>query len=281
MADQSGPFRDKVAIVTGGASGIGRALGEALLERGASVVLADVNAAAAEVAAAELAARGAVRAAACDVTDAEAVARLVDDVAGAHGRLDFMFNNAGIALLGHARLMSLADWNGLIDVNIRGVVHGVAAAYPLMIRQGFGHIVNTASVAGLTPNPGLAGYALTKHAVVGLSTSLRIEAAQFGVKVSVVCPALIDTPIAQAARLLGADRQTVLERLPMAAYPAAACARDILAGVARDRAFILVTREARIAWWLYRMAPRVTMRLLGRFAPRHPLLAGDARAARG
>lgn len=201
-------FADKVAIVTGGASGIGRALGQELAQRGARVVLADINGQSAQATAdAMTSAGGRARAAAVDVRDADAVQRLVTETAATYGRLDYMFNNAGVALAGKTRDMTLADWNRLIDVNLRGVVHGVVAAYPVMIAQGFGHIVNTASAAGITPTPGLTGYATTKHAVVGLSTSLRGEAARHGVRVSVVCPGLIDTPIKDNMTLLNTDRQ--------------------------------------------------------------------------
>jgi NAD(P)-dependent dehydrogenase (short-subunit alcohol dehydrogenase family) len=266
-------FRDKVAIVTGGASGIGRALGGELVRGGARVVLADVNGDGVEQAARAMSAAGA---ATVDVTDAAAVERLVNETAERHGRLDYMFNNAGIAILGNARLMTLADWNRLIDVNVRGVVHGVSAAYPLMIRQGFGHIVNTASVAGLVPTPGGTGYALTKHAVVGLSLSLREEAAAFGVKVSVVCPGFVDTPIKDAARLLGADKESVLANMPVKLYPADACARDALRGVARNRGVIVVTTPAKVGWLLYRLVPGVVARIMGREAARNPIL-GEAR----
>jgi NAD(P)-dependent dehydrogenase (short-subunit alcohol dehydrogenase family) len=213
-------FADKAAIVTGGASGIGRALGQELARRGARVVLADINGQSAQAAAdAMTTAGGRARAAALDVRDADAVQRLVTETAATDGRLDYMFNNAGIALAGKTRDMTLADWNRLIDVNLRGVVHGVVAAYPVMIAQGFGHIVNTASAAGITPTPGLTGYATTKHAVVGLSTSLRGEAARHGVRVSVLCPGLIDTPIKDNMTLLNTDRQALLKSIPIKLHP--------------------------------------------------------------
>ena len=129
-----------------------------------------------------------MRAERVDVTDAVAVQRLVDGTVAREGRLDLLFNNAGIAVFADARDTSLEDWNRLIDVNLRGVVHGVAAAYPLMVRQGSGHIVNTASAAGLLPSPANIAYAATKHAVVGLSLTLRAEAVHHGVGVSVICP---------------------------------------------------------------------------------------------
>src|SRR5207248_6593438 len=112
-----------------------------------------------------------------------------------HGRLDLMVNNAGIGIGGETRELLLAHWDRIIDVNLRGVVHGVHAAYPVMIEQGSGHIVNTASLAGLLPSPGATPYAMTKHAVVGLSLSLRGEAAAYGVRVTAVCPGVVETPI--------------------------------------------------------------------------------------
>jgi NAD(P)-dependent dehydrogenase (short-subunit alcohol dehydrogenase family) len=264
------PFADKVAIVTGGASGIGRAVCEELVRHGARVVIADVNAGGAAEAARVLGdAATSVR---LDVTDAGAVQRAVDDVANDHGRLDYLFNNAGIAILGDARHMTLEDWTHLIDVNVHGVVHGVAAAYPIMIRQGFGHIVNTASVAGLAAVPAATGYALTKHAVVGLSTSLRCEGVGFGVKVSVVCPGFINTPIVNSAKLLDVDREEVMSRFPAKLHSADDCARAIVKGVARNRAIIVVTWPAKVAWFLYRLAPGLMMRLARVAAERSPLM---------
>ncbi len=263
-------FAGKVALITGGASGIGRALGEQLAQRGARVVLADVNTEGARAAAQAVGA--AAEGVALDVTDAAAFERVVQDVAARHGRLDYLFNNAGIFIAGDARHMQLGDWNRLIDVNLRGVVNGIAAAYPVMLRQRSGHLVNTASLAGLIPTPGATGYAMTKHAVVGLSTSLRSEAAALGVRVSAVCPGFVDTPIKDAAKMLDVDRDALLRSLPMALYPVADCARDILYGVARNRAVITVTRGAKVAWFLYRLAPSAMMRLTQMAVARSPIL---------
>jgi NAD(P)-dependent dehydrogenase (short-subunit alcohol dehydrogenase family) len=265
----------KTAIITGGASGIGRALAEHLAAAGVEVVVADRQAAPAEKVAAGIRQTGGLAVAAeIDVRSAERFGALVLETVERAGRLDYLFNNAGIAVGGEAREFEPADWDDVIDVNLRGVAHGVCAAYPVMIRQGFGHIVNTASAAGLLPTPGGTGYALTKHAVVGLSVSLRAEAQPFGVKVSVICPGFVDTPIKDATRLLGADRQTVLESIPIKLYPADACARDALAGVARNRAIIVVTTPAKVGWFLYRLMPGPIARLMGWQAVKNPLLQG-------
>ena len=140
------------------------------------MVCTDVDGAAAARTAEGLHGPGTATAATLDVTDPAAVASAVDGVVARAGRLDLMFNNAGIAWGGDTELLTLDQWNAIIDVNIRGVVHGVAAAYPVMLRQGHGHIVNTASMAGLTAAGQITSYVMTKHAIVGLSLALRSEA---------------------------------------------------------------------------------------------------------
>jgi NAD(P)-dependent dehydrogenase (short-subunit alcohol dehydrogenase family) len=251
-------FRDKVAIVTGGASGIGRALCEELGRRGAAVVIvADVNVAGAgQVASAITAAGGRARAARLDVSRAEDVQELVDETASAHGRLDFMFNNAGIALCGEVRDLDIEHWRRILDVNLWGVIHGTKAAYRVMNKQGFGHIVNTASLGGLIPEPMATAYATTKHAVVGLSTSLRAEAAELGIKVSTVCPGFVQTGALEAATYIGVKREDAISEMSsMKMMDAANCARVILRGVERNKAIITDTTLTRLLWWLYRLNP--------------------------
>lgn len=256
---------DGVAIVTGGGSGIGRALCGALADAGAHVIVADVAGEAAATVAEALRARGhRAEAATVDVRDATAVRGLVERTAGDAGRLDYVFNNAGIGVVGEVLDMSLADWDRTIDVNLRGVIHGVLPAYEWMARQGFGHIVNTASAAGLMPSPGLTAYSATKHAVVGLSLALRTEAALHGVRVSVVCPGLIDTPMKDNIELRKIDRAAMLASVPLALYPAESCARDILRGVARNAPIIVTPAHAKAMTLGYRFAPWLVSWLLGR-----------------
>src|SRR6185312_3626412 len=111
-----------------------------------------------------------------DVRSYPSFEQAVGEAVKQSGRIDYLFNNAGIGVGGEVDSYTLDDWNDVFDVNLRGVVHGIQAVYPIMIRQRSGHIVNTASVAGLIPAPGATAYAMTKHAVVGLSLSLRGEA---------------------------------------------------------------------------------------------------------
>ena len=261
-------FDGKAALVTGAASGIGLALAHALAARGARVVLADIDDVGAKKAADELGRTGAsATPAVLDVTDAEAFAALVTQVAEEHGRIDLLFNNAGIGVGGPVRDMSTAHFDRVIDVNLRGVVAGVMAAYPRMCDQGSGHIVNTASLAGLISSPMLTPYAATKHAVVGLSTSLRAEAAGHGVRVSVVCPGVIDTPLLDKGNppdlpgeVVFPNGRKLLTKTIGRAYPADALARDVLEGVRRNRAFIVTPRHARMAWRVHRVAPELFQR---------------------
>jgi NAD(P)-dependent dehydrogenase (short-subunit alcohol dehydrogenase family) len=263
-------FRNRTAIVTGGGSGIGAALTRALVDAGATVVCADLDGEAAEKTVAGVSGSGTATAAAVDVTDPGAVRAAVVGVVAEHGRLDLMVNNAGISLLGDAEDLTLAQWDGIIDVNIRGVVHGVHAAYPQMISQGGGHIVNTASMGGLMAGGLLTSYVMTKHAVVGLSLALRTEAASRNVGVTVVCPAAVDTPILDKGQLgpvRGRDYFLKGQGVKRPVDP------DVLAGkvldaVRRNRPMVVEPVQARIAWRLGRLAPGFVLRSGTRFVER-------------
>lgn len=260
-------YRGKVALVTGAASGIGRALAELLAKKGAITFLTDVDEEGVTSVGAVLRGRDLhASSARLDVTDATAVQAQVDRIVDEYGKLDFMFNNAGIGLAGRTHLVELEDWQRVLDVNLRGVVHGVHSAYRQMVRQRSGHIVNTASVAGLVPLPYAATYAAAKHAVVGLSTSLATEAAVHGVKVSVVCPGYIDTDIFGRTKYVGIDPKRSLASVPVRPTSATETARLILMGVERGRTIIPVTRFAWLAWLLYRLSPDLLLARLTRDA---------------
>jgi NAD(P)-dependent dehydrogenase (short-subunit alcohol dehydrogenase family) len=254
-------WTDSTAFITGGGSGIGRALARALTSRGTRVCVADLDGEAAQRVAAECGERAS--AVTLDVRDADAVRLAITEFATRTGRLDYLFNNAGIGAGGESEEIPLAVWRGVVDVNVFGVLHGVLAAYPIMLRQGSGHIVNTASLAGLGPAPLLTPYALSKHAVVGLSRSLRIEAAPRGVRVSALCPGVIETPILAhdpaKMRAVGIpwvpDVRRYLTRLGGSPYPVEKCAEDTLQGMVRNKALIVLPRRARIGWRIGRLFP--------------------------
>lgn len=256
----SGPgsrFAGRSALVTGGGSGIGAALVDALVTAGAHVHCADIDGAAAARVAEAARGPGTATAVVLDVTDAAAVERAVAGAAAASGRLDLLFNNAGIVIGGPTEQLTLEQWNRIIDINLRGVVHGVQAAYPRMVAAGTGHIVNTASAAGLMASGLLTSYCATKFAVVGLSDALRSEAVHHGVGVTVVCPSAVETPILDSATgsgfsgrsfFLGAERTA-------RAYSPQRLATEVLAAVAGNRPRVVVPGRTRLGWYVSRLAP--------------------------
>ncbi len=262
-----GTFAGKNAIVTGGGSGIGAALCRALVAAGADVLCTDIDGAAASAVAAAARGPGSARAARLDVTDAAAVQAAVDGVVERDGRLDLIFNNAGIAWGGDTELLTLDQWNAIIDVNIRGVVHGVAAAYPVMVRQGHGHIINTASMGGLTAAGQITSYVMTKHAVVGLSLALRSEAAARGVGVTALCPAAVETPILDKGAVGGfVGRDYYLKGQGIKTpYDPDRLARDTLVAIERNKALLIKPRLARAQWLFARLAPGLMQRASVRF----------------
>lgn len=260
-------FEGQTAIVTGAGSGIGASLSRALVSAGAHVVCADIEGGAARRTAAGLVGPGSAVALTLDVTDAAAVQAAVDAVVADQGRLDLMFNNAGISIGGETEELTLDHWNAIIDVNIRGVVHGVAAAYPVMVRQGSGHIVNTASMGGLMAAGLLTSYVMTKHAVVGLSLALRSEAAAKGVGVTAVCPSAVETPILDkgaVGRFHGRDYFLKGQGVRRPHDPDR-LAREVLDAVGGNRALLVTPRTARATYLLGRLAPRLTQRMSVRF----------------
>jgi NAD(P)-dependent dehydrogenase (short-subunit alcohol dehydrogenase family) len=273
-------FAGRQAIVTGAGSGIGAALSRALAAAGVDVVCADIDRDAAERTAAGAPGPGTAHPVQLDVTDAAAVQAAVDDVVAHKGRLDLMFNNAAIAWGGDTELLTLEQWNAIIDVNIRGVVHGVAAAYPVMLRQGDGHIVNTASMAGLIPGGQITSYVMTKHAVVGLSLALRTEAVNRGVGVLAICPAAVETPMLDKGAVGGfVGREYYLRGQGVRkAYDADRLAHDALRAIRRNRALLVVPWQARAMWRVNRLAPGMIQRMAISFIAR---LRTRQRAAAG
>jgi NAD(P)-dependent dehydrogenase (short-subunit alcohol dehydrogenase family) len=248
-----------VAVVTGGASGIGLALGRELADAGACVVLADVCLDRAREAARSLAGRA--DAVHVDVSRNESVEELVTDTVRAHGRLDFMFNNAGLAVVGEVRDLGLDHWHRVIDTNLWGVIHGSRAAYRIMVAQGHGHIVNTASGFGLVPGPFNAPYATSKFAVVGFSESLRAEAADLGVRVSVVCPGFVKTAIFEHTEVVNVGTRDLLPGPPVQMISAEDAARRILRGVSCNEGVIAFPSYVKLLVGLYRFSPGLAFRL--------------------
>ena len=258
-------LRDRVAVVTGAASRIGLALSERFAAEGMRVVMADVETTALAPAAERVrAAAPAVLAVRVDVSRAEDVERLARETYAAFGAAHVVCNNAGVAVISAVHEQTLADWQWVMGVNLWGVINGVHAFLPRMLAGGDeGHIVNTASMAGLTTAPFMSIYDVTKHGVVALSESLYKELELSGalVGVSVVCPGLINTNIIRSARNrpveLGDEGkagpqaqqfgQGLAERLG-GGYPPSEVADQIVRGI-RERRFYIVPAQESVRQW--------------------------------
>ena len=192
----------KTAFITGGASGLGLAMAHSFCAAGMKVAIADIEQAALHKAEAELRPSNAeVLALQLDVTDRAAMARAADRTEQAFGKVHVVCNNAGVAVAGTLDRMSYADWDWVLGVNLQGVVNGVQTFVERIKSHGEGgHFVNTASVAGLLPFPGLSVYNTAKYAVVGLSEAMRTDLAAQGIGVSVLCPGVVNTNIFDSGR---------------------------------------------------------------------------------
>jgi NAD(P)-dependent dehydrogenase (short-subunit alcohol dehydrogenase family) len=249
-------FQDKVAVVTGAASGIGRALAHRFARAGMRVVLADIESGALDEAAREVGSAGAATLAVrTDVSKAADVEALAAAALHRFGAVHVVCNNAGVAQSGLAWRHTLADWEWILGVNLWGVIHGVRVFTPILLSQGGeGHIVNTASLAGLFSGPGTAIYNVTKHAVVTLSETLFQELILLGsaVRVSVLCPGFVATRIMDAERnrpAALADRgepppgfelqEAIGRQLLAAGSPPAMVADCVFAAIEAERFYVL------------------------------------------
>ena len=203
-------LKDQLAVVTGGAQGIGRAIAEALAAEGANLVLADINAEGAAETAAQIAEKTGVKAegVACDVSKPEACTELITGAAERHGRLDILVNNAGITRDRLIARMSEEDWDLVLKINLTAAFHCSKAAARIMSRARSGRIVSISSVVGLMGNAGQCNYAASKAGLIGLSKSLAREVGGRGVTVNCVAPGFIATAMTQ---VLGDDIKTKLK----------------------------------------------------------------------
>jgi len=251
-------LQGKVAVITGGASGIGRAVADRAAGEGMKIVLADIEQGPLKVAVDDLTSNGAeALGVVTDVSEAASVQALRDRALDRFGAVHLVHNNAGIGLGGPIWEVSEAEWRWILGVNLWGVVHGVAAFTPLLIEQGEGHIVNTASVAGLIAAPFLGPYNATKQAVVAISETLYkdLQAVGAPVGVSVLCPGFVQTRIAESERnrpeWAAADHEVpgaeevrgVVQGLVDAGIPAAEVADRVIDAVRNNTFYILTHSE--------------------------------------
>jgi len=248
-------FTGKVAVVTGAASGIGRALAQRFAKAGMKVVLADVEPTALEEAAGEIEASGAKAIAVrTDVSKAADVERLARAAVDAFGTVHVVCNNAGVVIGAFSWMFTVADWEWVLGVNLWGVIHGVRVFTPILLAHGDeGHIVNTASMAGMISGPGMAIYNVSKHGVVTLSETLHHELTMLGskVRVSVLCPGFVNTRIHDAKRnrpreladtappMPGSELMEQIGRQLLAAGSPPAVIADIVLDAIRDERFYI------------------------------------------
>ena len=261
-------FTGKLALVTGAASGIGRATALAFARAGADLVVCDLNEAALEETAAAARALGRrVLARRVDVASRDDVRTFADAVHREHEAVDVLMNNAGVGLGGGFLETGLEDWEWVLSINLWGVIHGCHFFLPAMVRRGRGgHVVNVSSAAGFLAAAQLAAYSTTKFAVFGLSEALRDELLPHRIGVTTVCPGIINTSITRTARMLGrvnseAARTALVSVYERRNYGPERVAAAILKAVARNRPVAPVSPEAWVMYHLKRLAPRLTARV--------------------
>ena len=251
-------LRDKAAVITGAASGLGRAIANECASRGMRIVLADLDADGAEEVGRSLGTEWT----ACrwDVSKAADVEALAQTPLARFGSVQLLVNNAGVMTAGSVRQAPLEDWDWLFAVNVKGVVHGLRSFIPAMLKQGGeAHVLNTASLAGLVSTPSLGAYTASKHAVVSLSECLYHELREIGARigVSVLCPAFVQTGIADAERNrppeFAADlagRASAVDNLRVALRSARLIATDVarnaVDGVVAGQFYILPHAKAKV-----------------------------------
>ena len=234
-------LKDKVAIITGAASGIGRASAFKFAREGASVVAVDGQREANEETAASIRAEGGkATAVQADVTDAAAVRRMVEAATEEYGRLDILFNNAGISIGGTVLEMDEETFDRLFAVNVKGVFLGCKAAIPVMVAQGGGVILNTASQLGTVGSKASVAYPATKGAVIQLTRCLALDHAPDGIRVNSICPGPVDTPMVHRLRQASGDPEAAMrsriERIPLGRIGQASEMADVAAYLCSDEA---------------------------------------------
>jgi len=258
----------KTALVTGAGSGIGRATATAFAHRGANLVICDLNDAALAETSETIRQLGrTVLSYTVDVADPDAMCAFADTVHQQTEAVDILMNNAGVALGGGSLHTNLEDWDWIIGINLRGVIHGCHYFLPAMVKRGRGgHVVNVSSMAGYFATEALAAYCTTKFAVLGFSEALREEVAPHGIGVTAICPGIINTPITATSPYRGPDatpetRQYAVEMYRRRNYTADRVAAGVLKAIQRNRAVAPISPEAWLLYYLKRFAPRLLARL--------------------
>jgi NAD(P)-dependent dehydrogenase (short-subunit alcohol dehydrogenase family) len=252
-------FQNRVVLLSGAASGIGEALAHELSASGARLYVCDLNAGRLEEATNRWPQAPAGRRA-LDVGQTDDLRRWIRETGEAEGRIDYLFSNAGIGMAGEFRYMHAADWDRVCRVNLDAVVHGCHEAFRFMAEHGGGHLVNTASLLGITPSPLASLYAATKHAVIGLSDTLAIEGRHLNIRVTAVCPGYVRTAIFDDAVVRKTTSKDMLQYLPWTMATPQDTARAVLRAALRGQRRVLYPFHARLSYWAWRWLPGLYVR---------------------
>jgi NAD(P)-dependent dehydrogenase (short-subunit alcohol dehydrogenase family) len=247
------------AVITGAGSGLGRALALDLAERGASLVVSDIDSSSADETAALVRKQGTrAEVIPCNVTKRDAVFGLIEETERRLGGIDFLANNAGVAVGGPFDEISIEDWRWAVDINLWGVIYGCQAAVPKMKAQGHGYILNVASAAGLLSPPAMSAYNVTKAGVVSLSETLYAEYKGAGIRVTALCPTFFRTNIVSSGR--GAttekDDAQIIRWMERSKVQAPEVAKAAIDAVRDGKLYVQPMRDGRMAWRLKRTHPQ-------------------------
>ena len=255
-------FKNKVVVITGAGSGIGKASAEAFAAEGADVVITDIHEDRLQQVSSEITAKGGrVLARKVDVADRTQVEGLASFAIKEKGRVDILFNNAGVAIGATFENTSIEEWEWIFSINFWGVLYGIKAFLPHMIERKYGHIVNTSSLAGLCSMPGMSAYSSTKFAVAGLGEALRAEVRKYGIGVSTICPGVINTRVVEDGRMhlrdgARANRQTVVDFYRNFGWPPERVAKAVLSAVRHNRSVVPVGPESWVQWFSKRLSQK-------------------------
>ena len=253
-------LNDKIVLITGSASGIGRAAALEFASRGSHIIIADIDEKGLADTAREIAGRGReVLSVRTDVSKKEDVKNLILKSIERFGRVDVLVNNAGVGMNSEIRDMDISDWEWIMGINLWGAIHTIHYLLPHMIKQGAGHIVNVSSAVGLVSFvPIQAAYTTTKFALVGFSEVLRTELERFGIGVTVICPGSIKTPFFQTTKFKGFKRD-VMDFVPDSFFGTPeGVAQEIVKGVIKNRPVIVVTWVAKFMVIMQRISPSIS-----------------------
>ncbi len=250
-------FNDKVAVITGGASDIGKAVALELMKYGARVILLDINGEELNKFESEnKSIKYPIETQIVDMTSPKLIKKSFEKIINTYAKIDYVFNIVGFGLVGEVKDMKLQDWQSIVNTNLNGVLYPTIQAYEYMTEQGFGHIVNMSSLGGIVPSPFNTAYATTKYGIVGFSTSLREEGKAYGVNVSVVCAGGIRTKLWSSLRLINVQRDKFNKLVPQSTLivPSKA-AKIILRQITKNKGMIVFPLFAKVSYFIYKYLP--------------------------